>query len=97
MNMKKHEYINCKIRPLFEGLVVDLLIHKPDKVKSFMIDWLQNHVDSLPSRSLENNFNNEKTKNPTKNQKEPQLNSNNDVVEVQMENKEFQKKKGIIY
>lgn len=36
------EYINTKVDPIVQSLVVDLLLNRPDDVIEFMITWLQN-------------------------------------------------------
>ena len=34
-------YINHKVHPIFEKLVVDLLLTKPDEPVDYIIHWLQ--------------------------------------------------------
>eukprot|EP01017_Pseudomicrothorax_dubius_P015467 TRINITY_DN1781_c0_g2_i1.p1 TRINITY_DN1781_c0_g2~~TRINITY_DN1781_c0_g2_i1.p1 ORF type:complete len:377 (-),score=133.11 TRINITY_DN1781_c0_g2_i1:170-1300(-) len=41
------EFIDKKINPILEKLVVDLLINKPEDVVEFMIDWITTKKDSL--------------------------------------------------
>jgi hypothetical protein len=38
------EYIQAKINPILERLVVDALLQKPDNVVDFMIKWLQDNA-----------------------------------------------------
>ena len=49
-NQVPDDYINNKIKPILENLIVDLLIHKPDDVKEHMINNLQNEIDSFPNK-----------------------------------------------
>lgn len=57
------EYINKKIKPILENLIVDLLIHKPEEVKSHMIRWLQNKIDSTSINPNTNSTNEDEKSN----------------------------------
>jgi cAMP-dependent protein kinase regulator len=71
--IEDRNYINQKVNPILERLVIDLLINKPDDVGDFMINWLrergskgtqnQNSIGSAPLKqgggnsSANSNFN----------------------------------------
>ena len=39
--MDKQEYLETKIKPIFENLVFQIICEKPEKPIDFMINWLQ--------------------------------------------------------
>lgn len=38
---ENRNYINSKIHPIFERLVIDLLLNKPDDPVEYMQEWLK--------------------------------------------------------
>lgn len=38
---ENRNYINSKIHPIFERLVIDLLLNKPDDPVDYMLEWLK--------------------------------------------------------
>ena len=38
---ENRNYINTKIHPIFERLVIDLLLNKPEEPIDYMLDWLK--------------------------------------------------------
>lgn len=39
--MDKQEYLETKIKPIFENLIFQIICEKPDNPVDFMINWLQ--------------------------------------------------------
>ena len=39
--MDRQEYLDSKIKPIFENLIFQIICEKPEKPVDFMITWLQ--------------------------------------------------------
>lgn len=46
-------YIDNRINPIFEKLLMDLVLKKPDSVCDFMIDWLKIQGKDIEKKILE--------------------------------------------
>ena len=47
--MDKQEYLDTKIKPIFENLVFQIICEKPENPVDFMITWLQKTGGYNPS------------------------------------------------
>lgn len=86
------DYINNKINPIFEKLIVELLLHKPENIvhpslffffiqrqkENFMIDWLSSHKAPVVSLPIQE-------KKPSKNHKSKEEDENSDSDESEGE------------
>ena len=39
--MNKKEYLENRIKPIMENLIVQLVLERPEEPTAFMVDWLQ--------------------------------------------------------
>ena len=42
-DLQNKKYINTKVHPIFEKLIMDLLLEKPDNVVEYMKKWLDHY------------------------------------------------------